>query len=148
MDSLIFYTYDDYTERTTLDLGAVAASSSDDQTLQVINTSDSYQAQSVTVSVGGDNADQLFLSTDGDTFYPSITVGDISPGAGCPYFYLRRVTPSSAATGTFSATLNAAPAAWTGITDTATSTNIALDVDTEIDTGPGDDRTSPPDVPV
>lgn len=132
MDALVFYDYEAYTALTTLSFGAVAARSSDDLRVQTLNTSNTYQATGVVVSVDGTDADQLFLSTDGEQFAKTVAVGDIAPGSGSAPFWLRRVTPSTA-TGSFSATLSAVPAAWSGVSDTSTSTAVGLDAGTALD---------------
>lgn len=67
MENLVFYNNDDHSnEIDTLAYGAVAPSSSDDTSLFVFNDSDSYQANDVIVTLDGHNADQLWLSLDGD----------------------------------------------------------------------------------
>lgn len=144
MNTLIFYTYDDFTARASLPLGPVAPRSSDDLLMQVRNTSGSYQATEVTVAVSGDDAEQLLLSLDGDIFTPTITVGDIPPGAGGAVFTLRRVTPSTAVDGAASAVLTATPSGWSDAVDTSTSDNVDLDADVDIDIEPDDDNTNPP----
>jgi hypothetical protein len=84
MQSLTFYEYDTVTALSVLPIGQVAPASSDDTALRLYNTSDIYQAQAVTVTLTGDDAIQLWLSTDGDTFGPAISVGDIPPNALSP----------------------------------------------------------------
>jgi hypothetical protein len=143
VESLVFYTYQDYQLLTQFDFGPVAPRSSDDVQMQVINTSQSYQAADVIVNVDdGDDAAQLLLSLEGDTFGVSINVGTIPPGAGCVPFWLRRVTPSDA-TGIGSASLLATPTAWTEPVDTSTSDNVGLDSDTDNDVTDFDPTTPP-----
>lgn len=141
MNTLTFYTYDDYTVRTELTLGPVAPRSSDDLLMQLRNTGNTFQAEDVTVEVS--DTDQLLLSMDGDTFTRTVTVGDIPPGSGSAVFTLRRVTPSTAGTGAASGTLTASPAAWTNVLDQSLSDNIPLDAEVDLDAA-DDDITNPP----
>lgn len=127
METLSFYDVENAASTTTLDIGTVAPHSSDDSMLRVVNNSGLYQAQDVIVSVTGDDAIQLWLSTDGDTFAASISVGDISPGGSSPTFWLRRVTDSTI--GTCSASVQATPARFSDPMDTSTSDNIALNTE-------------------
>lgn len=127
MDPLIFYDVENAVILTTLALGSVAVSTSDDILLRVSNPNDIYQAEDVIVSVSGTEALQLWLSTDGDTFTATVEIGDIAPGGVSPTFWLRRVTPVSA-TGSCTASLNAVPASWSYPVDTSTSDNVALDL--------------------
>lgn len=125
MDALSFYDVDNVALITTLDLGEVAPSSSDDITLRVVNISDQHQADDVTVST---DAPGLLLSVDGEVFTASIDVGGIVPKGTSAPFVLRRVTASTEHGGG-SATLTATPAAWTGSFDQSTSDNIPLDTE-------------------
>lgn len=143
MNTLIFYTSDDYTARSVLDLGPVAPRSSDDLDMQIFNSSPSFQAEDVAVTVAGDDAGQLLLSLDGDSFFRTVTLGDIPPGAVSTVFTVRRVTPSDAAAGSNTAELSAAPAAWSSVADSGTSTNVSLDADVDLDVDL-DDITEPP----
>lgn len=127
METLLFFDQDANAGTTALSLGTVAPHSSDDTQLNVVNGSDLYQAQDVTVTVSGDDAIQLWLSLDGDTFTASINLGDIAPRSASPTFWLRRVTSDD--TGACTAALTATPAAWTDPIDTSTSTNIPLDTE-------------------
>lgn len=120
METITFRTSNN-TTLTALNLGPVAAGSSDDQALRLSNNSDTYQAQDVTVSVHGSDATQLWLSTGDDMFAPAIDVGDIAPGSTSAVFWLRRVTAASA-TGAAGATLTARPASWTIPADPAAPT--------------------------
>lgn len=129
MDSLAFYDIRSVAVIADLDVGDTAPASSDDTMLRVVNTSDLYQANDVTVTVDGADAVQLWLSTDGDTFTASIDVGDIQPGGSSLTFWLRRVTPSTASTGPCTAQLSASPTAWVNAADTSSSDNIALETD-------------------
>jgi hypothetical protein len=114
MESLSFYNVESAAVVTTLALGSCAPSSSDDRMLSVHNNSDLYLAQDVSVTVtGGDNI-QLWLSTDSDTFTPTIHLGDIPPGGLSTVFWLRRVTASTEAAGSCTANLEATPTAWAG----------------------------------
>lgn len=126
MDTLRFYVVETASVMTAFDLGTVGPASSDDTRVRVQNTSDSYQAEDVTVSVAGTDAVQLWLSLDGDVFTPTVTLGDIAPGANSSTFWLRRVTPSSTAAGTCTAGLTATPAGWTSAADTSTSENTFI----------------------
>lgn len=132
MESLVFYDYLAYTALTALSFGAVAPRSSDDLMVQVLNTSNTYQATGVGVVIDGTDGDQMFVSVDGESFFKAAWVGDIPPGSGCAPFWLRRVTASTA-TGSFSASLTATPTAWTEAIDTSTTDNIGLGTGTEID---------------
>lgn len=129
MNSLTFYDVSTVSTPTTLTLDDAAPGSSDDTMLRVLNTSDLYQAEDVTVSLTGPDAIQLWLSTDGDTFTASIEVGDIAPGGTSATFWLRRVTPTTHSPGTCTAQLTATPTAWTSPVDTSGSTNIPLDTE-------------------
>jgi hypothetical protein len=106
MQSLTFYEYDTVTALSVLPIGQVAPASSDDTALRLYNTSDIYQAQAVTVTLTGDDAIQLWLSTDGDTFGPAISVGDIPPNALSPIAYN---------TSTNVVSVNADAVSWTGL---------------------------------
>jgi len=144
MDDLAFYDYADPSAAiTALNLGTVAPRSSADSLLLIYNGSDSYQANDVTVTVTGDDADQLLLSLDGDSFTVSIDVGTIAPNATSPAFYLRRVTPSTAAA-SGSARLDTVPASWSDPVDISASDNIGLDVDSPPELGITDDPYAPP----
>lgn len=148
MDTLVFYTSDYMIAQTSLALGFVAPASSDDTAMVLVNPSDSYQANDVTVHASGDDSDQLYLSTDGDTFGPSIVVGDIPPNANSAPFWLRRVTPSTAGLGAATASLTATPDTWSDVTDASTSTNVSLDADVELDIDPDETEErhlAPPD---
>lgn len=109
----------------TVYLGPVGPSSSDDTILRLANTNATFQAQDVTVIVSGADADQLWLSLDGDYFAASIDLGDIPPDSSSGPFWVRRVTPSTA-TGDCAATLTATPASWKYTLDTSTSDNVPL----------------------
>lgn len=129
MESLSFYEVEKAAEITGLVLGTVAPSSSEDLMLKVVNDSDIYQASEVSVSVTGDDAVQLWLSADGDTFGPTLELGDISPGGNSDAFWLRRVTVSTEPAAGCTATLAAVPAAWKDPIDTNASDNIPLTVE-------------------
>lgn len=108
--------------------GAVAPSSSDDVLFRIVNVSDLYQADDVTVTVGGNNAAQLHLSLDGDNFYPEVNVGDVPPGGMSIAITMRRVTPANSQT-TCTATLTATPASWSDPVDTSTSDDVPLETE-------------------
>lgn len=129
--ALVFYDYQEFEALTALALGAVPSRSSDDTQLQVRNPSLTYQADDVTVAVSGPNANQLWLSVDGEAFYSQINIGLIAPSGGSQPFWLRRVTPSTAS-GTGTANLTATPAAWTDPVDVSASANVGLDTDTSL----------------
>lgn len=131
METLVFYTAIDYLPFTALSFGTVAARSSDDTMMQVVNLSDTYQASDITVSVDGTHADQLYLSLDGEDFGPVIEIGDVPPGSGCIPFWLRRVTPSTFS-GPASAELTAVPDAWSDLADVSTTDNVALGSDVDL----------------
>lgn len=126
METLGFYDVENAAIPTTLAIGTVAPSSSDDTMLRVINNSDLYQAEDVTVTISGPDAIELWLSTDGDTYSSSIDVGDIPPGGVSGTFWLRRVTASDSASGGHSGSLVATPAGWASPVDTSASVNIPL----------------------
>jgi hypothetical protein len=128
MDSLAFYDVRAVATVTTLDLGDVAPSSSDDLMLRVVNLSDIYVAKDVTVTTDNPDAVQIWLSTDGDNFSSSIELGNIPPGGSSYTFFLRRVTPSDA-TGIGDAILLAEPAAWAPSGEATASDNIPLETD-------------------
>lgn len=128
MENLVFYNNDDHsTEITTLGYGAVAPASSDDTSLFVYNDSDTYQANDVVIALDGDDADQLWLSLEGDDFATSIEIGDIPPNAGSAPFVLRRVTASTTPAGGCTAQLLATPGFWSSPIDVSASANIGLD---------------------
>jgi hypothetical protein len=127
MPFLQFFDVETQANISTLNIGTVAPSSSDDTPLRLLNTSDQFQAEDVTVAATGTDAVQLWLSLDGDSFAASINIGDIPPSGTSDTFWLRRVTPSTSATGGRSAALSATPAAWTAPVDTSSTDNIPLD---------------------
>lgn len=108
--------------------GSIAKSSSDDILFRIVNASDLYQADDVTVEVGGNQADQLYLSLDGDNFYPQVTVGDITPGGMSTAITMRRVTPATSPA-SCSASLTATPASWSDPVDTSTSDDVPLETE-------------------
>lgn len=128
MESLVFH---DYASTDPLDfyyiLGNAAPGSSSDVILRIGNTSDTYQAEDVKVSIKKQYSWQsLWLSVDGDAFFASIEIGDIPPDSLSPPFWLRRVTASSDGDGTRFAILDAKPSAWTTSAATGTSDNVGL----------------------
>lgn len=127
MESLAFYDPVTVTSPAAFALAAAAPGSSDDIQLRVLNTSELYQAEDVTVTVSGADSGELWLSLDGDVFTASIAVGDIPPGAACALFYLRRVTASTAGFGSRTAQLSAVPASWSNPADTSISDNVPLE---------------------
>jgi hypothetical protein len=129
MENLAFYEYDTVTALSGLPIGQVAAGSSDDTALRLYNTRDIYQAEAVTVTLTGDDAIQLWLSTDGDTFGPAINVGDIPPNALSPIFWLRRVTVSTEPVGTCTAALTAIPTGWAYPVDNSSSMIVPLETE-------------------
>jgi hypothetical protein len=129
MQSLTFYEYDTVTALSVLPIGQVAPASSDDTALRLYNTSDIYQAQAVTVTLTGEDAIQLWLSTDGDTFGPAISVGDIPPNALSPIFWLRRVTASTEPVGACTAALTAIPTGWAYPVDNSSSMIVPLETE-------------------
>lgn len=126
METLSFVDVENATTVESMELGTVASKSSEDFLLRVVNKSDAFQAKDVEITVGGADALQLWLSTDGESYGPSINVGTVAPGATSPVFWLRRVTPSDASVGEFDATLTAAPAGWTASADTSASDNVPI----------------------
>lgn len=128
MDALVFYDVSTAIAVTTLDLGTVAAASSDDTQLRIYNTSGSYQANDVVVSVTGSNNLDLYLSTDGLLFTATAEVGDISPGGYSPVVWMRRITDHFASAGVRSATVQVTPGSWSNPTvDSGTSDITPLD---------------------
>lgn len=125
MDNLVFHDYTSGAGVTAVDLGAVAPSSSDDTMLRVANTSTTFQAENVTVSLSGEHASQIWLSADGDSFAATLDLGDIPPDSISAPFWVRRVTPSSGV-GSCTASLTATPQSWKYTLDTSTSDNVAL----------------------
>lgn len=127
MESLVFYDYVTTDPITALALGVVAPRSSDDTVLRIGNTSDTYQAEDITVSVVSTGDDhQLWLSLDGDVFTASILVGDVPPNSLSGPFWLRRVTASTEPDGDCTAVIAAVPAAWTSTVDAGITENIPL----------------------
>lgn len=112
MDSLSIWDYTNLIKLGYVALGPAAVRSSDDTTLRVVNDSDIYQAQDVTVEAAGDSGDQLFVSLDGANFTATLALGDLPPGAASAPFWLRRVTASTATPGLHTATLAATPGSW------------------------------------
>lgn len=127
MDTLSFYNVETGAIITNLDLGAINRCTSADTQLRIYNNSTAYQCEQVTISATGVNADQLWLSTDGDVFYASVLVGDIPPRSYSPVFTLRRVTPLSAPEQAYTAGLSALPVGWISPVDSTTSGITPLD---------------------
>ena len=104
---------------TYFDWGNVPRVSSADKTFRVKNLSSTKTANGVQVypealtpgvpSVPG----MLLLSTDGTTFLPSISLGDMAPGAISGTLTVRRVVPSNAQVSVWSARLVADADSWT-----------------------------------
>lgn len=126
MENLVFVDAEVSGTSVMLNLGAVAPSSSADSRLRLDNPDDTYQAESVHVSVSGTDAAQLLLSVDGDEFHSSIQIGDITPGGSSPTFWLRRVTPADAS-GNCVASLVATAGSWSIPADNSSSPNVPLD---------------------
>jgi hypothetical protein len=127
MPALTFYDVQNSAATSYLDLGTVAAATSDDTQLRVYNTSGAYQAEDVTVALDGSSANDLYLSLNGDTFTATVKVGDIPPGAYSPVITVRRVTDHLNPAGVHTARLLATPARWSLPDDIGTSTTIPLD---------------------
>ncbi len=129
MNFLVFYDAADATTAITIsNLGTCAPGSSADSQYFVYNTSDSFQANDVTITLAGPQADQIWLSLDGDRFTASVELGDIAPNAGSLPLYLRRVTPTGTAQGAAcAAQLIATPSSWSDAVDYSLSTNIGLE---------------------
>jgi hypothetical protein len=127
MNSLTVFDIDSGITATSIDIGTVGAGSSDDTILRIYNTSDAATAEDVTLSLDGDQQEQLYLSLDGDIFGTSIDLGDIPPSGFSPVFTLRRVTASVTVDGPCAADLVITPVGWSTTADQSISTNIALD---------------------
>lgn len=112
MVDLAFWGYLDPAQLLTCDLGVVAARSSDDIQLRITNLDTEYTATGITVTVTGGAAAQLWLSDDGEVFGDSVQVGDVPALAASAPFWLRRVTPSTAAAGAYTAGLLATATGW------------------------------------
>lgn len=127
MDDLIFYDYATNEDILSLDLGNVAPRSSGDLAFRVFNPNTTYQAESVTVSVVDTaDADQLWLSVDGDIFGTVVEIGSIAPSSTSSPFFMRRVTASTHANGSCSGQITAKPTAWLSASDSGTSENTPL----------------------
>jgi hypothetical protein len=109
MEALAFWGYVEPVEISLLEFETVAPGSSDDVRLRVVNLSDTYTAAGVTVAVA--DTDQLFVSSDGDVFTVSIDLGSLPPTSMSAPFWLRRVTPSTAA-GEYTGIVRAEVDAW------------------------------------
>lgn len=103
---------------THFDWGNVPRASSANKTFRIKNLSTTKTAQGVEVfpegltpgvpSVPG----MLLLSTDGVTFTPSVSLGNLAPGASSGTITVRRVVPSNAQVSVWSARLVADAVAW------------------------------------
>ena len=115
MDGLAFYTYEYLTAASELLFGSVAPGSSDDDVMRIVNIDTQYVANDVTVRVqaASADADQLWVSVDGDSFAESVDIGDLPPGSASPPVWIRRVTPAATANGAKTGAIEAFPASWT-----------------------------------
>jgi hypothetical protein len=105
-----------------LDWGDAVRGSAQDRVFRVRNCSTTLTARRVAVAsriVPGDEASsgppvasQFLLSTDGLRYAPHVSLGDLAPDSISAPVRVRRVTPSTAQTGTFDPYLTATPAAW------------------------------------
>lgn len=86
--------------------------SSDDQRFRIKNLSTIYTAYEIKLSVVGVGADQHWLSADGLSFYPTLLLGNLRPGAVSRAVTLRRVTPVATAVGAYTAAFRSQAAYW------------------------------------
>ncbi len=99
--------------------GSVPAGSSADLPFRLHNSSTTATAAGVTVSTVDTGttaspsvAAQHLLSTDGQHFTATLSLGDLPPAVSTAVLWLRRVTPADAQTGTFTFTVRAQIASW------------------------------------
>jgi hypothetical protein len=105
-----------------LDWGDAVRGSAEDRAFRVRNCSTTLTARQVVVAsriVPGDEASsgppvasQFLVSIDGLRYFPHVSLGDLAPDSISAPVRLRRVTPSTAQTGTFDPYLTATPTAW------------------------------------
>ncbi len=122
-DVLAFWhpTNDEALPSTWFQWGTVARGSADDISFRIRNTSATYDANNVTVSLiasgtpGSPAAQtQHFLSDDGYIFTASATISSIPAATMTTQLWLRRVTPSTATTGgPFGFQITATAESWT-----------------------------------
>lgn len=113
MDTLAIWGFTTDAAATRLNMGAATPlRTTNDLRFRVKNTSTLYAAKAVTVSLTGPDAGQLYLSLDGITFTATAELGDLAATATSAPIWLRRVTPSTAALGAHTATVQATPTAW------------------------------------
>lgn len=105
MDRLALWGFAVDAELDTFTLGDAPRRSSADWRFRVRNMSGTYIAKAVTVHLEGDDATQLLLSLDGDTWAASAELGDVNAFSVSGPIWLRLVTPSTADTGASTATV-------------------------------------------
>lgn len=114
-DTLALWTQTRSARITRIDFQAVPARSSGDVSFRVCNQSSQYTARNVTLAVDEVTpgaAGQLLLSRDGHNFAATISLGDLSATAVSPVVWLRRTTPSDAATGAAQCRVHAHAESW------------------------------------
>lgn len=98
-----------------LDWGTVPPRSSGDVKIRVKNESTQYTAHDVTVSledVTAGAAARFLLSLDGNAFTATVNLGDLPATAISAVVWIRRATPSDAATGPTNCQLRVHATAW------------------------------------
>lgn len=103
------------------DWGNVPLGSSADKTFRVRNLSPYKRAEGVVVSVEAltdadpSAAAQHLLSYGGSAYAATVTIPAIAPGARSGLVTLRRITPSTAATGPWALRVRGLPTSWTDV---------------------------------
>lgn len=110
-DKLAFYGFSSAAQVTSLPLGLVAPSSSDDTMMRIANLDYDNQASGVAVSVT-DTTKSLYVSVDGVVFGSTVDLGTVPPQAASVPFWVRRVTASTVTAGNYTANLTAVATAW------------------------------------
>lgn len=96
MDALTLWGFAVDAEIDTFTLGGAPRRSSADWRFKVKNLSSTYTAKDVSVHIDGDEAWQLLLSLDGDSWAATVELGDLFATGVSQPIWLRRVTPSYA----------------------------------------------------
>jgi hypothetical protein len=97
-DRLIFWnaTLDQATDGPYFDWGDVVQGQSYTKTFRIKNNSSSKTAQSIGLSAGAETFGMAVqFSTDNVTYTPTLTIGDLAPGAISSTVYVKRSVPAS-----------------------------------------------------
>lgn len=106
-------------EMKDLDKGDINRSTSGDDIIAVKNISESSTANNIVISMEAQRdtsptlVGQYLFSTDGENFYSTITIGPLSPRQQSENIWIRRITPTTAATGLWSPRITATVGEWT-----------------------------------